>query len=345
MKKSPQSQFRLSRSNWYLTVLYVLVAIGPYVLLLILRSDAKDIQMEASVTATYVLVITCVTYVVWRFIGRRQGVTTTVFNILIICSIGSRIGSYNDKMETRQKGEEIRAIQQQILAAPPEDPAKWEEVNAGFEQMRDLSVDYTAGLVRQSTGPARDVYTIVNDYMQDLYAVAGEWSAAHDAAFDERVLDYARLSNPQEFAYQRRVIQEYMDKNEEFRHIFVNQAEILRERFGPLAGQQKNAVRILAEMEGNISRHGSLAEDLFLTDRKWGALVLDILDILEREPWTLTEDGPDFTDAFAGAEFDRLTVQHDELLDRSQALAVEFFAVLGGDGGGTVPEADRVQRD
>ncbi|MCA9394304.1 MAG: hypothetical protein KC900_08880 [Candidatus Omnitrophica bacterium] len=344
MKKPPQSQFRLSRSNWILTVLYVLVAVGPYVLLLILRSDATEIQMEASVAATFILVITCAAYLVWRFTGRRQGVTTTVFNILIICSIYGQMGSYAEKKKTYEKGEEIRAIQNRLTTTPPQNPAELQEYTEAYDKMRDLSKDYVADVARQSTGSAKDVYTIVNQYMNELGDVAGEWGRMHDSAFDVRILDYSLLNNPAEFEYQRQVIGEYLKKNEEFRNLFLNQTTILRERLGPLADKQKNAVNILSEMESNLQGRGDIVKVLFDNEQKWGETVLSILDILEKKPWVAAEDGPHFNDEVAAQEFERLTERHDELLNRSQTLTAEFLETLGGGSGAATPETDSVQR-
>lgn len=271
--------FKLSKLNIIyasiITVLIILFNIRIYGL------DSYIIGIILGSIIGTIIFSTLIALLFWFILGRKEKGGTTTFNIILTLMLFGMIGEFDQIVKVRQQPiknlkNAISTYKENILKNPESTVTDYSELSTNVKKAID-------DLIIVSIGEEKKVYLILKKYFDKSDKINIQWNVAFDAFAEPRILDFSKLNNKKEYEFQKKIVQDYIDKSKKFKKFVQNRIQYLKNQTKHI---DKNHKAFNGFMKGFINKD-SIQKSIFLpyinAHIEYGENIKQIIKLLEQE--------------------------------------------------------------
>ena len=300
MKKS----FTLSRFNKnYFGIFALLFATVFFVFL---GKNVHNVGELLGKLFAYFTIPVVVAFCAWFVRRRKENAGQMTFNVVLTLILAGQVSQFsaglNKRLEQNKILQEMQDQRETLKSTVTEED---QVSDATLNNYVSSSKDSMSKLSEESDSKSeKQFYTLMISQLEETESVGKLWRDSANAVQAERILDYSRLKDVEEIAYQKQTLKHYIEKTESYRNYSSNAVSNLEEKLSPLTGKGKILARnaIIAFKEHTQARVVVL-EALMQTHLDYGKLMIELIGLLKNNnDWSF--------------ENEELVIADDNLLDK-----------------------------
>lgn len=323
MKKYP---FSLSKANIIYAVIYAVFII--FMNIKIYGFDAFAFGYSFGSILGIIIIPTLLALLFWFALGKKEKGGTTTFNIVLTLMVIGSISEFGNIISDRQKPvDDIEKAVADFKGNSSVNPDSTDIYYRTYSNEINSAMD---ALLKSSVGEERKVFTELKNYLDKVDSVSIVWSEAHIAFAEPRIMDFTILDNTQEYDFQKKVIQNYIDSSEDYK-------EFVENRVAYLTSHTKHVNRNSDVYKGfikGITKKDSLQQPIFIpyirAHANYGKDMLGIINLLEKENgnWHFDDDEIIIQNPESQERFDSLVnsaLYHEKIVNELSVKLVDIM--------------------
>lgn len=309
--------FRPSKSN----IIYASI-VAFTIMLLNIRIYGFDYYRFGYIVGSIIgilLIPTVIALLFWFLLGRKEKGGTTTFNLLLTFMFIGSLSELGQIAEERQNP--VNDLKKAISDFKETSLAHPDSTNTTYLTLSNNVTKSIDELVKTSFGEEKKVYLALQEYFIQADSINIKWNNAHKAFAEPRILDFARLNEKNEFDFQKRVIQNYIDNSEKFKTFNQNRIKYLQNK-------TKNIDRNNKAYKGfvkGLTNKDSIQKPIFIpyinAHIDYGKTMKGIIELLEQEngKWTFKNETITFQNQESQVIYEQLlmdAIKDEEIVDK-----------------------------
>ncbi len=242
-------------------------------------------------------------FAIWFLSGKKQSGGSWVFNIVMTLVLLGQLMHFVSQALHTDAIESQEAYKKDLVKVEPskEPEAVFEEKSVASLQAKENSSP------KASTEANKPMYKTLGEFENRSQTAVKTWNTSFDAIQAPRILDFARLSNDDEYDYQRNLLKAYLAESENYSLFFDNAVPNLEQSLSSVEGDPAAK----AALNEAIAQHRSkkpVFETLINAHVEYGNSMIEVLDLLQQNKadWIYEDE--------------ELIIENDDLLDRYDSL-------------------------
>lgn len=230
-------------------------------------------------------------WIIWRLSGRKEIAGSLTFNIFLSLILLGQIGQFANKLHHFQISKELQEQKEKFKKdiSDADNPAK---IDASYSKYKDSLKNGLTKLSETSTGQDKQFYRIMSDFVTESNVNIQSWRESYNAVLSSRILNYSILNSDEEFAFQKNIINLYVEKTKASNESFANMVPNLKKRLRVLGEGNKLAQ---GAIKGATEKHLSqkpILEPLMQSHIEYGKNMIQILELLQKNKdlWAYKND-------------------------------------------------------
>lgn len=304
--------FSLSKSNKIFGIVAAFLFAGIF--LLTSEPGSVDIARALGRLLALLLIPTILSWIVWRFSGRTENSGSVAFNVLLALFILGQLVSLSQfraqAFQTAEMENEAADYRRRIATAgTPEEARQLQEAYT------ESTLSNLRRLAAQSSGKQREFHLIMAQFIEDTQVREKQWNSTFFQAESERILDSSVLNSPQEFEFQRGVIDRYLEETRDYSKYFFAMPADLRTRLDVLGRGNHAAAEAFGAFQGSHRAQVESYTRLLKAHIRYGATTRQMLDFLEKntDSWNHENGSLQFHSDDLRKEYDKLHESREAL--------------------------------
>ncbi len=271
--------FKLSKSNIiYAAIVSIIIILFNF---RIYGFDGYTVGYSLGSIIGAILFPTLVALLFWFLLGRKENGGTTTFNIVLTLMLFGSIIEFSQMLEDRQKP--IDDLQKAVFEYKENTLSNPDSVATNYAELStnvNIAID---DLIKTSYGEEKKIYLTLKNYLKKSDSVNAKWNNSYQAFMEPRILNFTKLNNDEEYEYQKKVVQNYIDDSENFKNFVQNRVDYLKSQTKHIDSNNK---AFKGFMKGIINKD-SVQKPIFIpyinAHIDYGKNTKGIIELLERE--------------------------------------------------------------
>jgi hypothetical protein len=316
--------FKLSKSNIIYAALVCLIII--FFKSKIYGFDGFALAYSLGSFIGVIIISTLFALLFWFILGKKENGGTTTFNLVLTFMLLSSLGQIARLAKEHQKP--IANVEKAVSEYKEKTLANPDSTDENYSELSTTIKKSINELLKTSNGEERKLYLALNEYFQKSDSLNVDWNNAYNEFAEPRILDFTRLNKKDEFIFQKKVIQKYIDKSENFKLFMQKRVEYLKN----LAKNIDRDNKVYKGFLKGLTKTDSIQTPIFVTyinaHIDYGKAIKGIVELLEKEngKWEYVNESIKFRNLESQINYEKIlddVIQNEEIINEFSDKLIE----------------------